>query len=109
MVHIYKMREKRDRSVCIVPEMVGRVIENLIYGRGSIDALIVKGLEQTAEYMALVGSVDGVHLIIFDRTQQTPWDERIWHRLYEYAGRTIVVWGMLMLHCIAVFLLYVKY
>jgi hypothetical protein len=44
--------------------------------------------------MAIVGSVDEGHLIIFDRSQDRSWDERIWHRSYEYQGRTIIVWGM---------------
>ena len=62
--------------------------------RGDLDKVIQKGLEQTADYMDRVGSVDEGHLIIFDRTQEKTWDERIWHQPYEYAGRTIVVWGM---------------
>ena len=44
--------------------------------------------------MDAVGSVDEGHLIIFDRTQEKTWDERIWHKPYDYNGRTIMVWGM---------------
>ena len=73
---------------------VQRVVLELKIKRGDLDALIAKGLEQTAEYMDMVGSVEEGHLIIFDRTQQTTWDERIWHKPYEYGGRTIMVWGM---------------
>ena len=73
---------------------VQRVVLELKIKRGDLDALIAKGLEQTAEYMDMVGSVDEGHLIIFDRTQQTTWDERIWHKPYEYGERTIMVWGM---------------
>lgn len=50
--------------------------------------------EQTAEYMDLVGAVDEGHLIIFDRTQEKTWEERIWHMPRNCAGRTIMVWGM---------------
>ena len=73
---------------------VQRVVLELKIKRGDLEKVISKGLEQTADYMDLVGSVDEGHLIIFDRTQETTWDERIWHKPYEYGGRTIVVWGM---------------
>lgn len=58
------------------------------------DPLIDKGLEQTWQYMDTVGSVDGGHLIIFNRTQELSWEERIWHRQHEYLGHPIMVWGM---------------
>ncbi len=73
---------------------VQRIVLELKLKRGDLDKVIEKGLEQTAEYMDLVGSVDEGHLIIFDRTQEKTWDERIWHKPYDYNGRTIVVWGM---------------
>ena len=73
---------------------IQRVVLELKIKRGALDAVIKKGLQQTAEYMDTVGSVDEGHLIIFDRDGQKSWDERIWHRPYEQDGRTIVVWGM---------------
>ena len=73
---------------------VQRIVLELKIKRGDIDKVIEKGLEQTVEYMELVGSVEEGHLIIFDRTQEKTWDERIWHKPYEYDGRTIMVWGM---------------
>ena len=57
----------------------------------------VKGLKQkvhTWQYMDTVGSVDEGHLIIFDRTKEKSWDERIWHKLCQYNGHDIMVWGM---------------
>lgn len=73
---------------------VQRVVLELKIKRGSLDKMIEEGLKQTADYMDLVGSVDEGHLIIFDRSQEKTWDERIWHKAYEYQGRTIIVWGM---------------
>jgi len=73
---------------------VQRIVLELKIRRGDLDKVIEKGLEQTAEYMDLVGSVDEGHLIIFDRSQERTWDERIWHKPCEYQGRTILVWGM---------------
>lgn len=73
---------------------VQRVVLELKIKRGDLDKVIEKGLEQTAGYMDTVGSVDEGHLIIFDRTQEKTWDERIWHQAYEYNSHTIMVWGM---------------
>ena len=73
---------------------VQRVVLELKIKRGDLDKVIEKGLEQTAGYMDTVGSVDEGHLIIFDRTQEKTWDERIWHQAYEYNDHTIMVWGM---------------
>ena len=73
---------------------VQRVVLELKIKRGSLDKVIEKGLEQTAEYMDIVGAVDKGHLIIFDRSQEVSWDERIWHKPCQYAGKTIMVWGM---------------
>ena len=73
---------------------VQRVVLELKIKRGDLDKVIEEGLEQTVGYMDLVGSVDEGHLIIFDRTQEKTWDVRIWHKPYDYNGRTIMVWGM---------------
>ena len=73
---------------------VQRVVLELKLKRGILDKVIEEGLKQTADYMDLAGSVDEGHLIIFDRTQEKTWDERIWHKPYEHDGRTIMVWGM---------------
>ena len=73
---------------------VQRIVLELKIKRGSLDKLIEQGLVQTAEYMDMVGSVDEGHLIIFDRTQEKTWEERLWHRPYEHQGHTIMVWGM---------------
>lgn len=73
---------------------VQRVVLELKIKRGNLAKVIAQGLEQTAGYMDSVGSVDEGHLIIFDRTQDKTWDERIWHKPYEHADHTIMVWGM---------------
>ena len=73
---------------------IQRVVLELKIKRGDLDKVIEDGLRQTWEYMDMVGSIDEGHLIIFDRTQEKSWDERIWHKPYEYANRTIMVWGM---------------
>lgn len=73
---------------------VQRIVLELKIKRGSLERVIEDGLNQTAEYMDRVGSVDEGHLIIFDRSQTKSWEERIWHKTYECQGHTIIVWGM---------------
>ena len=73
---------------------VQRIVLELKIKRGSLNKVIDEGLRQTTDYMDLVGSVDEGHFIVFDRSQEKTWEERIWHKPYEYQGRTIIVWGM---------------
>ena len=73
---------------------VQRIVLELKIRRGALETIIGEGLKQTAEYMDTAGSVDEGHLIIFDRSGEKTWDERIWHEAREYQGRTITVWGM---------------
>ena len=73
---------------------VQRVVLEMKIRRGALETVINEGLRQTAGYMDTVGSVDEGHLIIFDRTKEKTWEERIWHKPYEYQGRPIMVWGM---------------
>ena len=73
---------------------VQRIVLELKIKRGSLEKVIEDGLVQTSDYMDLCGSVDEGHLIIFDRTKEKIWDERIWHKPYQHDGHTIMVWGM---------------
>ena len=73
---------------------IQRIVLELKIKRGALDTIITDGLRQTYEYMDTVGSVDEGHLIIFDRSNEKSWDERIWHEPRNYQGRTIIVWGM---------------
>lgn len=52
-----------------------------------------EGLEQTYSYM---DRTDGntAHLLIFDRTKDKSWDEKIFREAKSYKGKTIVIWGM---------------
>ena len=70
------------------------IVLELKIKRYSLERTIEEGLQQTADYMDSVGSVDEGHFIIFDRSKEKSWDERIWHKPFEHNGRKIVVWGM---------------
>ena len=73
---------------------VQRIVLELKIRRGNLETLIEKGLEQTWQYMDTAGAVDEGHLIVFDRTGEKSWEERIWHEQREYQGHPIMVWGM---------------
>ncbi len=73
---------------------VQRIVLELKILRGDLEATIEKGLQQTAGYMDLVGTVDEGHFILFDRSSGKSWDERIWHEARQYKDRIITVWGM---------------
>lgn len=73
---------------------VQRIVLELKIRKYSLERTIDDGLRQTFGYMDKVGAVDEGHLIIFDRSQEKSWDERIWHKSYDYQGRTILVWGV---------------
>jgi len=60
---------------------------------GTLQTTIKKGLEQTAEYMDKCGTTEG-HLLIFDRSKNKTWDEKIFQKDSEYEGKMIKVWGM---------------
>lgn len=74
---------------------VQRIVLELKILRGNLESTIEKGLEQTARYMDRCGgTVNEGHFILFDRHSGHSWDEKLWHRRYEYNGRQIEVWGM---------------
>ena len=73
---------------------IQRIVLELKIKRGSLEKVIDDGLRQTYEYMDTVGIVDEGHLIIFDRSKEKTWEERIWHKPYQYNEKTILVWGM---------------
>ena len=52
-----------------------------------------EGLEQTAAYMDRSGAKAG-HLVIFDRSAERSWGEKIYRREAERDGFPITIWGM---------------
>ena len=54
---------------------------------------VPNGLTQTADYMDINNATEG-HLVIFDRTKDKTWDEKIYTRPEVAQGKTITVWGM---------------
>ena len=61
--------------------------------RKSREATEREGLEQTAAYMEQSGAKAG-HLVVFDRSGERSWAEKIYRREAEQDGFPITIWGM---------------
>ena len=59
---------------------------------GSLGATIREGLEQTLAYMDRCQAESG-HLVIFDRDESKPWEEKLYRREESLDGRPVTVWG----------------
>ena len=71
---------------------VQRIVIELKIKHGSLNSLIKKGMEQTAEYADKVNA-DEAHLIIFDRDQNIKWQDKIWQRTAMYQDMQLELWG----------------
>ena len=60
--------------------------------RGSLEATIREGVEQTLDYMGRCDAASG-HLVIFDRDGSKPWEEKLYRRDESLGGETVTVWG----------------
>ncbi len=58
-----------------------------------LEQTIEAGLEQTWAYMDRCGTADG-HLVIFDRTPDKSWEDKIFWRQGAFRGQAIEIWGM---------------
>ncbi len=61
--------------------------------RGDLEKTIAQGLAQTSEYQDRTGAPEA-HLVIFDRRPGRTWEEKLFRRVEDRGGRTVVVWGM---------------
>ena len=60
--------------------------------RGSLKATIREGLEQTLAYVDKCGGESG-HLVVFDRDESKPREEKIFRLDESLDGRAVSVWG----------------
>ena len=60
--------------------------------RGGLEATIREGLEQTLACMDRCAGESG-HLVVFDRDESKPWEEKIFRRDESLRGRPVTVWG----------------
>ena len=68
------------------------VIECKVLQR-SLERTLREGLEQTRAYMERCATAEG-HLVIFDRTEGTSWDDKVYRREEAEGGAAVTVWGM---------------
>ncbi len=61
--------------------------------RGSLDRTLREGLGQTRAYLERCTAAAG-HLVIFDRTPNRSWDDRIFRLTETAGGPPVTVWGM---------------
>lgn len=74
-------------------EGVQEIVLELKLRYGSLETTIEKGLKQTRKYMDKCGTDEG-YLLIFDRSPNVSWDEKIFKREETYNGVKINVYGM---------------
>ncbi len=60
--------------------------------RGGLEATIREGVEQTLSYMDKCRGESG-HLVVFDRDESKPWEEKLYRREESLDGRPVTVWG----------------
>ena len=68
------------------------VIECKLLHRG-LERTIREGLTQTRAYMERCGAAEG-HSVVFDRTEGTSWDRKMFRREETADGPPVTVWGM---------------
>ena len=74
------------------PDAQKAVIECKVLRR-SPDETVREGLRQTRAYMDRCAAAEG-HLVIFDRTEGTAWDQKVYRREEAAGGAPVTVWGM---------------
>ena len=72
---------------------VQKVVIELKVLHKSLDDTIAEGLKQTREYMDRCDTDQG-HLVIFDRSREKRWEEKIFKREEKYQNKTVTLWGM---------------
>ncbi len=75
------------------PDSADRIVIECKVLYGSLERTIAAGLVQTAAYMDRCAAGEG-HLVVFDRSADKAWEEKIFRREENAGGRTIAVWGM---------------
>ena len=92
----YGLGRKRTDLLVLWPvhdDQIQRVVMELKIRYGALSTTIAEGLEQTWKYMDRCGAEQG-HLIIFDRTPDIPWEQKIFRQDETFRGTPISVWGM---------------
>ena len=72
---------------------VRKVVVECKVRRGELQRTVAEGVAQTRGYLDRCGAAAG-HLIVFDRSPERSWDEKIFRREAPGPGAPVTVWGM---------------
>ena len=72
---------------------VRKVVVECTMRRGDLERTVAEGVAQTRGYLDRCGAEAG-HLIVFDRSPERSWDEKIFRREAPGPGAPVTVWGM---------------
>jgi hypothetical protein len=72
---------------------VQRIVLELKILHHSLEKTIADGVQQTVDYVRQVGASEA-YLVIFNRSPEVTWDEKIWQLEKIYQGVTVGIWGM---------------
>ena len=61
--------------------------------RNGLERVVAEGLEQIRGYMDRCATEEG-HLVIFDRSEERSWDEKVFRRSEVTRDTSVTVWGM---------------
>ena len=59
----------------------------------SLEQTLATGVAQTWTYMDRCGADEG-HLVVFDRTPDKPWEDKLFHRQENIRSHNVHIWGM---------------
>ena len=92
----YGLGRRRTDLLIVWPSGSGEpqriVIECKVLHRG-LATTIAEGVAQTRDYMDRCAAAQG-HLVIFDRTTDKPWAEKLFRRVVADDGAAVTVWGV---------------
>ncbi|GAK60190.1 hypothetical protein U27_00081 [Candidatus Vecturithrix granuli] len=91
----YGLGTQRTDLLVVWPYQGGvqEVVIELKIRYGDLAKTIQEGLKQTWHYMDKCGANQG-HVVIFDRSKTSVWEEKVFCRQEAYQGHSITVWGM---------------
>ena len=68
------------------------VVEGKVLHKGP-EPTLREGLSQTRDYMDRCAASEG-HLVLFDRSEDNPWNEKVYRRKVTKGGEPVTVWGL---------------
>ena len=90
---VWRRGGRADNTYDGLPEETQKVVIECKMLHRSLDETVRDGLRQTRAYMDRCAAVEG-HLVIFDRREDTPWDDKVYRREEAEGAAPITVWGM---------------